>query len=91
MVAADVEKEVLPTEPVLAPAFNEKKDSHDVEIESANQDNISEVDSGKRFVPDENDEFIDPRLKDYEIPLVAYVVCFTAHPVGHSSSHRVVF
>lgn len=28
----------------------------------------------KVYVPDDNDEFIDPRLKDYPIPLVAKCV-----------------
>jgi hypothetical protein len=46
----------------VVPDYSEKK-GHDLEI-----DNIS---GHKLYIPDDNDEFIDPRLKNYPIPLVA--------------------
>lgn len=49
--------------------FSEKKE-HDIEFEAVEPD-FDELSTDKIYVPDENDEFIDPRLKDYPIPLVA--------------------
>ena len=44
-------------------------------IEVASQTNDSDYgDGAKIYVPDDSDEFIDPRLKDYPVPLVAKTV-----------------
>jgi hypothetical protein len=51
--------------------FNEK--TGDIEISSERADSEYD-DAAKIYVPDENEEFIDPRLKDYPIPLVAKTV-----------------
>lgn len=41
----------------------------DVKPASIGEGNVS-----KPFVPDENDDLIDPRLRDYPVPLVAKTV-----------------
>ena len=48
-----------------------EKQKHDVEIEAASVDDFSDVPATKLIIPNEDDIFIDPRLKDYPIPLVA--------------------
>nr|XP_001400241.2 hypothetical protein ANI_1_3030024 [Aspergillus niger CBS 513.88] len=68
---------------------NEKKDDllvketadiHDVEVapgfvaEADLKGDYKDLPIGEGIVPDDNDEFIDPRLKDYPIPLVAKTV-----------------
>ncbi|OOG00122.1 hypothetical protein ASPCADRAFT_161658 [Aspergillus carbonarius ITEM 5010] len=58
----------------------ETADIHDVEVapgfvaEADFEGHYKEVPVGEGIVPDDNDEFIDPRLKDYPIPLVAKTV-----------------
>lgn len=55
------------------PSLDEKK-AGDFETISG-QDNSSDYDdAAKIYVPDDNEEFIDPRLKDYPVPLVAKTV-----------------
>lgn len=55
---------------------NEKADHYnekgDIEVASATYSD--ELDPLKIVIPDDNDEFIDPRLKDYPIPQVAKTV-----------------
>lgn len=54
-------------------SLDEKKAS-DFEAISG-QDNSSDYDkAGKIYVPDDNEEHIDPRLKHYPVPLVAKTV-----------------
>ena len=52
---------------------DEKKPSEDIEAASIQNSN-DELDPLKIVVPDENDEVIDPRLKNYPIPQVARTV-----------------
>jgi len=56
----------------VIPEYSEKK-SHDLEIEAIDSSDldIDNISGHKLYIPDDNDEFIDPRLKDYPIPLVA--------------------
>jgi hypothetical protein len=49
--------------------LSEKKDQ-DIEIEAVEPD-FETLSTDKIYVPNDNDEFIDPRLKDYPVPLVA--------------------
>ncbi|KAK4218481.1 oligopeptide transporter 6 [Rhypophila decipiens] len=67
---------------VVAPAvqgedekrFESEKARTDIETISG-QDNTSDYDdAAKIYVPDDDEEFIDPRLKDYPVPLVAKTV-----------------
>jgi hypothetical protein len=51
------------------PQFSEKK-GHDIEIDAVEPD-YDDLSTDKIYVPGEDEEFIDPRLKDYPIPLVA--------------------
>lgn len=55
---------------------NEKSEKNeknwtDIEVDPIDVDDFAEIPATKVLVPDEHDEFIDPRLKDYPIPLVA--------------------
>jgi hypothetical protein len=52
---------------------NEKNEKNwtDIEVEPVDTEEFAEIPATKVLVPDDNDEFIDPRLKDYPIPLVA--------------------
>lgn len=50
-----------------------KEKTGDIEINSERADSEYD-DAAKIYVPDESEEFIDPRLKDYPIPLVAKTV-----------------
>jgi hypothetical protein len=55
----------------IVPNYSEKK-ARDLEIEAVDaQDNDDSISGTRLYIPDDNDEFIDPRLKDYPIPLVA--------------------
>ncbi|KAK3346669.1 oligopeptide transporter 6 [Lasiosphaeria hispida] len=57
-------------------APQDEKRTSDIEIASAS-DNVVDSDfddAAKIYVPDENDDVIDPRLKDYPVPLVAKTV-----------------
>lgn len=55
----------------VVPEYSEKK-AHDLEIIAVNSQDVDDNISGtKVYIPDDNDEFIDPRLKNYPIPLVA--------------------
>lgn len=53
--------------------LNEKNEKNwtDIDVELVDAEEFAEIPATKVLVPDENDEFIDPRLKDYPIPLVA--------------------
>ena len=61
-------------------ALTEKPDIHDLEVakgfvsQKDFEGHVSDVPLGEGIVPDDDDEFIDPRLKDYPIPLVAKTV-----------------
>jgi hypothetical protein len=55
----------------VVPDYSEKKGHHDVEINRMDTPEFDANSATKIYVPDENDEFIDPRLKNYPIPLVA--------------------
>lgn len=50
-----------------------EKNSAGMEVNSLDQSSDS-GDAAKVYVPDEDEELIDPRLKDYPIPLVAKTV-----------------
>jgi hypothetical protein len=50
----------------------DEKNSPDIEVASASYSD--ELDPLKVVIPDEDDEFIDPRLKNYPVPLVAKTV-----------------
>ncbi|RDW77488.1 hypothetical protein BP6252_05541 [Coleophoma cylindrospora] len=52
--------------------YDEKKPSVDIEVNDLSDDPYD--DAAKIYVPDEHEEFIDPRLKDYPVPLVAKTV-----------------
>lgn len=52
--------------------YEEKYANGDIEVASVAYSD--ELDPLKVIVPDENDEFIDPRLKNYPIPQVAKTV-----------------
>jgi hypothetical protein len=55
-----------------SPRDNSEKKGHDIEVNPVDsRDDLEHLDTEKIIVPEENDEFIDPRLKDYPIPLVA--------------------
>lgn len=45
----------------------------DIEVASTGPDSDLD-DAAKLYVPDDNEEVIDPRLKDYPVPLVAKTV-----------------
>ncbi|KAI9642559.1 hypothetical protein NHQ30_009364 [Ciborinia camelliae] len=51
-----------------------EKKTADVEIQAVDSNDFQDISDEKIFVPGENDAFIDPRLKDYPIPLVAKTV-----------------
>ena len=53
-------------------AYDEQR--QDVEVSSGQLDEADYDDAAKIYVPDDSDEFIDPRLKDYPILLVAKTV-----------------
>ena len=79
-VASAMDPKITPVQEILSsdsaesvvPDYSEKK-GHDLEIEAANSSDldIDNISGHKLYIPDDNDEFIDPRLKDYPIPLVA--------------------
>ncbi|ATZ50510.1 hypothetical protein BCIN_06g00120 [Botrytis cinerea B05.10] len=50
------------------------KKTADIEIEAVDSNDFQDISDEKLIVPEENDIFIDPRLKDYPIPLVAKTV-----------------
>ena len=51
---------------------NEKtKTWTDVEVDPIEVDEFTDIPASKILIPDDNDEFIDPRLRDYPIPLIA--------------------
>lgn len=52
--------------------IDEKSSDDNIDGASAGQEHTDET--SKIYVPDEAEEFIDPRLKDYPIPLVAKTV-----------------
>ena len=54
--------------------FSEKGHNPEAEIEAASISYSDELDPLKVIVPDDEDEFIDPRLKNYPVPLVAKTV-----------------
>lgn len=53
--------------------FGEKNEKHsaDIEVASVDPDEFTAIPPTKILIPDDNDEFIDPRLKNYPVPLVA--------------------
>ncbi|TGO18930.1 hypothetical protein BPAE_0360g00010 [Botrytis paeoniae] len=50
------------------------KKAADIEIEAIDSNDFQDISDEKIIVPGENDVFIDPRLKDYPVPLVAKTV-----------------
>jgi hypothetical protein len=54
-------------------SLSEKK-GLDVEIDAVDSNDFSDIPDDKIIIPEENDVVIDPRLKDYPIPLVARTV-----------------
>lgn len=60
------EKEHAKPEILIDPGFEINDDGIGTHLKDSPQ--------GKIYIPDDNDEFIDPRLKDYPIPLVAKTV-----------------
>ncbi len=71
--SVDVASQQRPTTGEKTQVFDEK---HDEDIEVASErTHVSDYDeAAKVYVPDDAEEFIDPRLKDYPIPLVAKTV-----------------
>lgn len=61
-----------------AHVLDEKVDAHDIEVAPgyiAEKDvAFAEIPIGEGVIPDDKDHFIDPRLKDYSVPLVAKTV-----------------
>ncbi|KAK0725295.1 oligopeptide transporter 6 [Lasiosphaeris hirsuta] len=57
-------------------AAQDEKRTSDIEVASASDNVVGSDydDAAKIYVPDENDDVIDPRLKDYPVPLVAKTV-----------------
>jgi hypothetical protein len=51
--------------------YGDKQKDLEVDVKPAS---IGEGNVSKPFVPDENDDLIDPRLRDYPVPLVAKTV-----------------
>lgn len=51
-----------------------EKKTADIEIEAVDSTDFHDISEEKIFIPGEDDVFIDPRLKDYPIPLVAKTV-----------------
>ena len=49
-------------------------DAKDPEVNVGSSEDYSEVPLSKGIAPSEDDEVVDPCLKDYEIPLVAKCV-----------------
>jgi len=68
-VGKTAEMATLPAEHV--PAYSEKKGYDDVEISPHDSNDDDAYSATKIYVPADDEEFIDPRLKDYPIPLVA--------------------
>lgn len=62
----------VPQNSTESPVFEKK--TADIEIEAIDSNDFQDISEEKIFVPGENDVFIDPRLKDYPIPLVAKTV-----------------
>jgi hypothetical protein len=64
-----------PISPAALPSEHENEKSNkkwaEIEVDPIEVDRFSDIPATKVLVPDEHDEFIDPRLKDYPIPLVA--------------------
>ncbi|KAF7939370.1 uncharacterized protein EAE97_007450 [Botrytis byssoidea] len=56
------------------------KKAADVEIEAIDSNDFQDISDEKIIVPGENDVFIDSRLKDYPIPLVAKTVDLHSDP-----------
>lgn len=54
--------------------FTSEKKEFDVEIDAVDSDGFNDIPEDKVFIPGEDDVFIDPRLNDYPIPLVAKTV-----------------
>lgn len=58
--------------------LNEKGENHyavhEVDEDAVRNGSVEDVDMGEVVVPHDDAEFIDPRLKDYPIPLVAKTV-----------------
>lgn len=52
----------------------DEKNLDDIEISSDRAGDSDADSAAKIYVPDDNEEFIDPRLKDYPVPLVAKTV-----------------
>jgi hypothetical protein len=50
------------------------------EVESGVQTEFKEIPLNQAIAPSEDDEFVDPRLKNYPIPLVAKVVSLENDP-----------
>ena len=68
--------QIHPTTPSISEkekeAYNEQ--GQDIEVSSGQLDEADYDDAAKIYVPDDNEEVIDPRLKDYPILLVAKTV-----------------
>ena len=58
---------------IPSPEINEKNEKNwtDIEVTPSDGGDFSDIPASKVLVPEEDDEFIDPRLKDYPIPLLA--------------------
>lgn len=70
----------------MSTQFNEKKQHGHIDQEEL-QD--SGVESTPIYVPDDHDEVIDPRLKDYPVPMVARTVHLHNDPTQVASFERV--
>jgi hypothetical protein len=75
--AEEADNRVSPVEITMETRSNEDKSSfnekHDNEVISVREEYDSD-EAAKIYVPDDNEEYIDPRLKDYPVPLVAKTV-----------------
>ncbi|KAK5129138.1 hypothetical protein LTR08_003803 [Meristemomyces frigidus] len=92
-----------PEEPVISgvavsdtsTTHNEKDEKHfgtyEINEDGLEHGAVEDLDTEKVFVPDDNDEFIDPRLKDYPIPLVAKTVDLHNDPTEPILTFRFFF
>lgn len=76
-------------------SLTEKPDIHDLEVAKgfvAKKDfegHVTDVPLGEGIVPDDDDEFIDPRLVNYPIPLVAKTVDLRNDPTQVHFLHAI--
>lgn len=60
--------------------------TYEVHEEETSSQSLGEVNGAETYIPDDSEEYIDPRLKDYPIPLVAKTVDLHNDPTYFSPS-----